>query len=228
MSLGSPPKAFLKKIDRSIAARHLLKHEFYTMWEHGQLTLDHLRGYAGEYYHHEFAYPQYLSAVHTNCPDLSSRQLLLENLIDEERGEDHHAELWLRFCDSLKLPRDEVTEGKPLASTCTLVNTFRDIASDRPFYEGVASLYSFESQIPDVARTKAAGLRKWYGITDKRGLEFFTVHEKADVWHSEAERKILADAAKNPRAQRGIETAVDRSLTSMYGFLDGVMDAYVR
>jgi len=224
----SAPKAFLKKIDRTIAARHLLKHEFYTMWNEGRLTLDHLRGYAAEYYHHEYAYPQYLSAVHTGTPGLPARQLLLENLIDEERGEDNHAELWLRFCDALRMDRKDVTAGKPLASTRRLVATFQEIASERPYYEGLASLYTFESQIPEVARTKAAGLRKWYGITSSSGLEFFTVHEKADVWHSEAERNLIAEAADTPRAQKGVESAVDRSLDALDGFLDGVMDAYVR
>ena len=225
MALG--PKAFLRRVDRQIAAKHLLRHDFYTMWNKGELTLDHLRGYAREYYHHERAYPQYLSAVHTNTPDLASRQLLLENLIDEERGEDNHAELWLRFCDALGLPRDAVVGAKPLASTCRLVTTFREIATERPYYEGVAALYAFESQIPEVARTKAAGLRKWYGIDGKPGLEFFRVHEQADVWHSEAERKLLEQAADGARGQRGIEDAVGRSLGSLYGFLDGVMDAYV-
>ena len=225
--MAPTPKAFLKRIDRTIAARHLLKHEFYTMWNDGKLTADHLRGYAAEYYHHEYAYPQYLSGVHTNTPGLAARQLLLENLIDEERGEDNHAELWLRFCDALGMDRASVLDGKPLSSTCRLVNTFREIATERPYYEGLASLYAFESQIPDVARTKAAGLKKWYGIGGKTGLEFFTVHEKADVWHSEAERKLIEEAATTPRAQRGIEMAVDRSLGALDGFLDGVMDAYV-
>ena len=226
--MAQTPKAFLRTIDRKIAARHLLKHEFYTMWNAGKLTLDHLRGYAGEYYHHEAAYPQYLSAVHSSTPDLGARQLLLENLIDEERGEDNHAELWLRFCDALAMDRAEVTGMKPLSSTCRLVTTFREIAQERPYYEGLASLYTFESQIPEVARTKAAGLRKWYGVEGKRGLEFFTVHEQADVWHSEAERKLLEEAAITTRAQQGISLAVDRSLGALDGFLDGVMDAYVR
>jgi len=226
--MAQMPKAFLRAIDRKIAARHLLKHEFYTMWNAGELTADHLRGYAAEYYHHEYAYPQYLSAVHTNTPDLAARQLLLENLVDEERGEENHAELWLRFCDALQMDRSEVVDGKPLASTCRLVTTFREIAQERPYYEGLASLYTFESQIPEVARTKAAGLQKWYGIKAKRGLQFFTVHQEADVWHSEAERKLLQQAAETTRAQQGIALAVDRSLGALDGFLDGVMEAYVQ
>jgi pyrroloquinoline-quinone synthase len=221
------PKAFLRTIDKEIAGRSLLKHEFYEMWNKGTLTLDHLRGYAREYYHHEVAYPLYLSAVHTNSPDLSTRQVLLENLIEEERGDDNHAELWLRFCDALSMQREAVTDAKPLATTCQLVNVFREICEDRPYYEGVAALYAFESQIPEVAKTKAAGLRKWYGVNGNGALQFFTVHQEADVWHSEAERSLMEKAAGTARGRDGMTLAVDRSLHSLYGFLDGVMDHYV-
>jgi pyrroloquinoline quinone (PQQ) biosynthesis protein C len=46
-----------------------------------------------------------LSAMHLHVPDVATRQLLLENLIEEERGPENHPERWLRFCESLGLER---------------------------------------------------------------------------------------------------------------------------
>ena len=39
------------------------------------------------------------------------------------------------------------------------------------------------------------GLNKFYGIDSEDALKFFAVHREADVWHSEAELKILLDQA---------------------------------
>jgi pyrroloquinoline-quinone synthase len=35
--------------------------------------------------------------LHSRCDELETRQVLLENLIDEERGAGNHPELWLRL-----------------------------------------------------------------------------------------------------------------------------------
>jgi pyrroloquinoline quinone (PQQ) biosynthesis protein C len=70
--------------------RNLLKHPFYQPWQKGELTLDALRGYAAQYYPHVLAFPQYVSTAHAICPDRRDRQELLENLIEEERGDEIH------------------------------------------------------------------------------------------------------------------------------------------
>ena len=63
-----------------------IKTSFYQSWNEGTLTLDTLKIYAKEYYHHVAAFPRYISQIHSLCPDISDRQVLLENLIDEEKG----------------------------------------------------------------------------------------------------------------------------------------------
>ena len=75
----------------------MLKHPFYQAWVNGGLELSAIKEYAAQYYHHVCAFPRYVSGIHSNCEDLYTRQQLLENLIDEERGEENHPELWKRF-----------------------------------------------------------------------------------------------------------------------------------
>jgi pyrroloquinoline-quinone synthase len=74
------------RIDQLIAERSLLKHPFYTKWQAGELTLDAIKGYACQYYHHVLQFPTYVSGAHANCDDLPDRQELLENLVEEEQG----------------------------------------------------------------------------------------------------------------------------------------------
>jgi len=74
----------------------MLKHPFYQAWTAGTLSLERLQNYAVEYYPHVAAFPRYLSAIHSRCADIATRQAILENLIEEERGSENHPELWLR------------------------------------------------------------------------------------------------------------------------------------
>ena len=92
---------FIDKIKQKISDRHLLKHPFYQAWTHGELELSTIKEYAAQYYHHVNAFPRYISSIHSNCEDLSIRQQLLENLIEEEQGEENHPELWKRFGEGL-------------------------------------------------------------------------------------------------------------------------------
>ena len=75
------------RIDEMIEEKSLLKHPFYQAWTMGSLPVESLRDYASQYYHFEKAYPMFLSGLHYRCSDQHIRQLLLDNLWDEEHGD---------------------------------------------------------------------------------------------------------------------------------------------
>lgn len=214
-------------IDKIIDERSLLRHPFYQAWQQGKLTLEALRGYACQYYHHVLAFPTYVSGAHANCEDLASRQHLLENLIDEERGQENHPELWLRFAEALGLSRDEVISSEPIPETIELIQTYRRLTKDSAFIQGIAALYAYECQVPAVAATKIDGLRSFYGIEDRRGLSFFSVHKSLDVQHSQVTRDMVVKCGSAPAAQAEAEQAVDEATSALWGFLDGVYREYV-
>ena len=208
------------EVDRMIEERSLLKHPFYQAWQRGELTLDNLRTYAGQYYHHVLAFPQYVSGAHASCPGQNDRRELLENLIEEERGEENHPELWLRFGDALGVPREAIVEEQWLPETKHLVDTYRDVTKNGSFAEAATALYCYESQVPEVAKQKIAGLEKFYGVNDERGLQFFTVHIGADEWHAEVGRGFIDRYGDvDPDAVRA---TAKRCLDALWGFLDGV------
>src|SRR6185436_16851915 len=162
---------------------------------------------AKQYYAHVKAFPTYVSAVHSRCDDLKVRQLLLENLIEEERGENNHPELWLRFAESLGVARDDVRTAELLPSTVQSVQQLKSLTSSPDYVQGIAALYAYESQIPEVAKTKREGLQAYHGITDARAVSFFTVHESVDQVHRQAEMKILNDACRTDEARERAVTA---------------------
>ena len=117
-------------LDREISARRLLDHPFYQRWTAGTLTMGELREYARQYYHYAVAFPTFLSAMHSHTPDVATRQLLLENLVEEERGPENHPELWLRFCEALGLERDDVENAQPNDATKALIACMHSLARD--------------------------------------------------------------------------------------------------
>lgn len=204
----------------------MLKHPFYVAWTEGKLSKETLAEYAKQYYAHVRAFPTYVSAVHSACDDVSIRQELLENLIEEERGEENHPELWLRFAEGLGVNRDEVRNAGLLQSTQDSVKKIKSLTRSDDYREGLAALFAYETQIPEVARTKREGLKSFYEIVDERAVSFFRVHEGIDVLHQQVESQILSSQCQTPADQDAAINAARESAKALWTFLDGVYEAY--
>jgi pyrroloquinoline-quinone synthase len=215
----------IERVDELVQERSLLTHPFYEAWNRGDLPLESLRDYAGQYFHFEAAYPTFLSGLHHRCDDPAVRRLILDNLWDEEHGDDNHVELWLRFCDALGLDRERVRSGSAVAATESLVGRYRELTSSGPLAPGAAALYAFESQVPAVAAAKIDGLRRFYGMDDDRSVSFFRVHRTLDIEHAGAERQMVAAMADAESSHADVLEAVDAATASLWSFLDGVYES---
>lgn len=210
----------LDRVDRMIDERHLLTHPFYTKWADGSLPPEALQEYARQYYKFEAAFPRLLSALHTREERAEIRQQLLDNLWDEEHGRENHAELWLRFAEGIGVDREDVKSAEANDATQELVDFYREVTSSGPVAAGVAALYAYERQVPQVATSKIDGLKQHYGITDGPALKFFIVHGVLDVEHSGAEREMLGSISDG--ADAAVETATARALDAWWNFLSAV------
>jgi pyrroloquinoline-quinone synthase len=212
-------------IDRQIAARKLLLHPFYQRWSVGTLTREALTDYAKQYYHHVAAFPRYLSAVHANTVDMETRRLILANLVDEEAGNPNHPELWLRFAEGVGANREDAQRAEPWEETSHLMETFHSTCRDGSTAEGLAALYAYESQIPEVAEAKIAGLKKFYQVSNPRTLVYFEVHVQADQEHSAVERALLERYVDETNAP-AVRKAVGKVLDALWEMLSAVERRY--
>jgi pyrroloquinoline-quinone synthase len=211
----------LDKIDNDIAEKHLLRHPFYLAWTRGELSKEALADYARQYYHHVAAFPTYLSAVHANCNDQTTRKQLLNNLIDEEAGSPNHPELWLQFAHGLGVSQDDAKNTEECPETKKLIETFRSVCADGSTAEGLAALYAYESQIPAICESKIDGLKKHYGFSNSQHYQYFTVHLEADREHSAAERKMLGTYVDKQNFEF-VKGSVNRVLDALWEMLSGV------
>jgi pyrroloquinoline-quinone synthase len=218
---------FESKMNAAVMEYSMLKHPFYQAWSEGRLSQRVLAEYSKQYYAHVRAFPTYVSAVHSRCDNLETRQELLENLIEEERGAVNHPELWLRFAEGLGATRAEVTNAELLPATASSVDRLKAITRSADYREGLAALYAYESQIPEVARTKRAGLKDFYGVADERAVSFFRVHESIDLLHRDVAMQILNAACKTDEEQSAAIAAAAGGARALWEFLDGVAEAYL-
>ena len=219
-------KNFIDKIDNLIEKHHLLNHSFYKAWNAGELPKDTIREYAAQYFQHVSLFPRYLSAIHSNCDDIKTRQLLLENLNEEEHGNQNHPELWMRFAEGMGNTRKNVNETAPIKETKELVETFQKLSKSEKYHIGLAALYCYESMQPEISETKKDGLQKFYNINDENTLKFFTVHMHADKWHRKVVRNIIKKVADSKSKQNEITNSVERALGALNNFLTGMERVY--
>ena len=214
-----------KEVEDILEAKSLLKHPFYQAWTMGTLTREDLAVYAQQYYQQESRFPRFVSAVHSGCPELKVRQELLKNLNEEESGPENHPELWLRFAGSVGASRESVKNAAILPQTSKCISTFETL-TDGTWQSGLAALYAYEAQQPAVAKTKIEGLKARYGLETKDALGFFQVHQEADAWHSEVEKRILQEqASRDPELKAEIKDAVSKACDALNTLLDGVCEA---
>jgi pyrroloquinoline-quinone synthase len=213
----------LARIDAAIAEKSLLKHPFYQDWQAGKLTRQALQLYAAQYYRHVEAFPKHLRvlAARTEGP---IREVVLENLAEEENPSAPHPKLWRDFAGSLGVSEEDITCCPALPGTQAVVETFREIVGDRPVAEAVAALYAYEAQVPEIATTKIEGLKSFYGINAPKALAYFAVHEEADKAHRAAWRGWLEEHASGNDEE--ILATTHRALDALWGALDAVHCAH--
>ena len=214
---------FSQELNKKLDQYHLLNHPFYKSWNEGKLTREIIKDYAEQYYQHVKAFPRYISATHSICEDIEKRKILLENLQDEENPNADHPKLWKNFAIAMGADVDKIEDVKREWFTNDMIENFFHQAR-KSYAEGLASLYTYERQIPEIAETKIRGLKKFYGVTSKEGLEFFEAHKAADVIHRKECEKLLDGLSKEE--QKKAENASLLTARYLWNFLSGMVSKH--
>lgn len=217
---------FSEKISNLINEKSILNHPFYQKWNEGRLSLDELKNYAKQYYRFVEHFPMFVSSVHSYCTDPHVRNMILENLADEEgykTGIEDHPALWLNFCKSLGLDSKEVMHnGEIVPEVQKMIDGFYKLCRSKDYKLGLAALLAYEFQIPEVSRIKIEGLKNFYSIDSPEALEFFSVHEQADIYHSRDEMEAIVNNCKTTDEQNKVLDVIKLSTALYWQMLDGM------
>ncbi len=210
---------FSKELNKKLDQYHLLNHPFYKSWNEGKLTREIIKDYAEQYYQHVKAFPRYISSTHSLCEDIEKRKILLENLQDEENPNADHPKLWKNFALAMGADANKIEDVKREWFTNDMIENFFHQAR-KSYAEGLASLYTYERQIPEIAETKIRGLKNFYGVKSKEGLEFFEAHKAADVIHRKECEKLLDALTEEEKTKA--EKASMLTARYLWNFLSGM------
>jgi pyrroloquinoline-quinone synthase len=214
---------FFAALDARIAPYDLLQHPFYQAWSRGELTRDELREYASEYWHHVSAFPTYLSALHASLEDAPLRRTVLENLADEEGlpAGRPHSDLWMDFAAGMGADDAAVRNRALQPETAALIAHFRGVTQAAPA-SALAALYTYESRVPAIARTKAEGLKQHYAA-DMATSRYFALHQVADVYHAKVWRDAIeAELAAHPEETEAALDTAEVTAAALWNTLSGI------
>ena len=212
----------LQRIDLEIERHSLLKHKFYRLWSEGRLNVDQLKGYAMEYFQLVKAVPLLVQNVMSSCTnDTNLKYTLGENY----REESEHIDLWVKFAVSMGIKSDELVDYVPSDTTNKVVR-FLIALTKKSFEQGAAAMYAYEKQLPEISRSKINGLTQFYSLGNSReGIEYFTVHEEADVRHAAVWKSIIESVSHDP--SESLYQATTDSLWAQNKLLDSVCERYL-
>ncbi len=215
----------VKELDRILEEKSILKHPFYQKWNEGKLTIGELQDYAKQYYHFVKHFPMFVSSVHSYCTDPDVRRMLVENIADEDgykTGISDHPTLWMNFANSLGVSTEDAESVEVADKVKRSIEGFYKLCRSNDFKTGLAALYGYEKQIPEVSQVKIDGLKKFYNIDSEKALEFFAVHHEADIYHSKSELDALLASCKTEAEQKNILATVEKSAGLYWQMLDAV------
>ena len=204
------PDDLRNAIEAALVGRRLLSHPFYQRWEAGLLHPGELAAYAAQYAYFEAALPMLLRDMLDGIdPDSSAANLVAQNLADEEGNPQSHLTLFAGFADAVGAPA-----SAPSDATRHLLDTYGRLVACGSVH-GLAALIAYELQAPEIAATKAAGLRAHYGL-DASATEFWDVHAHMDREHAD----WAVDALAQLPGAEGAIPAVRAAADAWWAFLD--------
>jgi pyrroloquinoline-quinone synthase len=208
----------IARIDEARRECNVLEHPFYQRWSAGELSVEELGFYAGEYRHAVVALAQASESVAAKV-DLERRAGLQRHAAEEHS----HIALWDAFAQAAA--GSSVSERAPLGETADCGQAW---TAGEDVLEHLAVLYAIEAGQPEIAETKLEGLLGRYGYSPEGpAVEYFELHATLDVEHARQARRLIVELMSDDEteARAQADRMVQRASAALRGnweLLDGV------
>jgi pyrroloquinoline-quinone synthase len=201
---------FWSRFDAIAREHDVLRHPFYVRWSAGELSATELADYSGQYRHAVVALAR-ATAIAAADADGDARAELAMHAAEETR----HVALWDRFVDAVG--GDRQAAPRPETTACASAWSGEH---GRSQLATLVAVYAIEAAQPEISKTKREGLATHYGI-EGPGAAYFELHERLDVEHAAAGRKLI-DARLADADQDALLREADAVLRANWWLLDGV------
>lgn len=219
---------FSQLCDERVAKYNLLHHPWYQAWTEGKLTLEDLRFYSTNYYHHVGAFPDYLRLLLDRLAPGKLHAAVSQHRAEElggyEEGGRNHGELWLDFACAVGAERSAVPALKPVSAVESATTFFSQVAESAEPVEAMAAFWAYESQVPAVSEVKAKALTEYYSI-DSQGAVYFTTHAVADIEHGQSWKALIdEELERKPELLNRALDAAEAAAQKLWAVLDAFQE----
>jgi pyrroloquinoline-quinone synthase len=212
---------FFTRLEEIRSRNNVLEHSFYQRWSAGELTVDELAYYAGEYDQAVRGLAEAVVSTSDATDDTSIRAALHEHAVEEAS----HIDLWADFAKSMGTPQSALDNAnRAESSECREVWAN---AGSEGLLPGLVTLYAIESGQSEISQTKLDGLRKFYGFEDGPATEYFELHAELDKEHSAHSKKLIEKHLEDADVDQ-LLAAADRAFAANWKLLDGVEQHFGR
>lgn len=185
---------YFAEFDRIIQANKYSKHSFVKEIEAGRVSREQMKRWAIQKYHQVYLQNSCYSGIHANTLYEDVRRFEISQLLAEETGiqdgSDTHYNLMKRFAIAMGASEEEVTGAKVHPQVWDFVNYLNGICRNNHFVYGLLAIYVNESQTSESAIKMQDALAQQFGLDD-HALEWFHVHGRADIEHSEEGKALV-------------------------------------
>jgi pyrroloquinoline quinone (PQQ) biosynthesis protein C len=179
--------------------------------------------------------------VATNCPDWETRMNIIaactqEVIADHEHGHGKaHWQILEELGTHIGMSLDDIRAAKPIASTEIAWAAWEGLMSNRHWLEGiVANTCAERANVPGYGE----GIQRqkgWFGLERERWgelfrltneqLDFFELHEQADIEHSDMGWQAIARFAGDLHMEDAVVDACRKNLNVWELYLNGIAAA---
>ena len=196
----------------------------------GELHINHLQGYSKEYFQLVKSIPGFVGNIITNS-SLSNASYFAndsfkEMLNNSMQEESDHVEPWIDFATSLGVSKKALLDYQGSDKTNKAIEDMRKLTQSS-VSQGAAAMYAYEKELPKISNTKIDGLRNFYGLTDKKCLNYFDIHQEIDIKHAAIWREALMSIDSRAEQEEAL-LASKSSLACLNSILDDVQENYVK
>ncbi len=169
--------------------------------------------------------------VATNCPDWDTRIGIIKACSEEVI----HWEILEDLGTRIGLSRREIRAASPIPTTQLAWVAWEGLMANRHWLEGiVANTCAERANVPGYG-TGVMKRHGWFGLERERwgelfklsddDLEFFELHEEADIEHSEAGWRAVERFAKELHMEDAVVDACEKNLQVWEMYLNGIGEA---
>jgi pyrroloquinoline quinone (PQQ) biosynthesis protein C len=235
------PEEFISTLTKYSANHRAVNHPYLTAIENGELPdiMEALKEYAYQYSFYSRDFTNYLAGVIGCLSSEEHKELLLENLC-EENGDIHdfdclseeiakkisdvpHSELFNWFQKAIGVDEKYRGEHKPLDVVLEYREKFTKLCYTNQAVGVGAIGISTESIVPKVYSHFLASIKNFTNLNEEERV-FFDLHGVADVKHSEQILKIAQDLSDSEQNRKFMVLGVEEALNLREKFWDELLE----